>query len=383
MLSPSVIRNIRTLEWIFLIIHIIIFLSLHDKGLPFLNILVYGIFFALSFYMPEDRPYLQRCLYIYGTLILALTANSMHVATNFLVYIYLGKSCFLLRRREVFLAAILTGFGWAFSEFYSIFSAGYKVDDIIFEPLYGPVNTSFSIVFISSLSVYAGASIFTLLFCFIILTEQTSRRKAETLSRQVEELAKDLERTRIARDIHDSLGHTLTNLDIQLQLAQRLFKANPDETLKAINLAQTLSIQCIEDISYALASIRKSDFDLNQAIEHLATQIRYDTHMKVTIEIALPSLSPHISHQIYFILKECLINIQKHAQASQLHLKGQLTSLGIHLEVEDDGIGFIIEQSSTGFGLKGISERVQILGGELKVDSTLGQGTIIQINIPL
>ena len=222
-----------------------------------------------------------------------------------------------------------------------------------------------------------------LLFCFTILAEQASRRKAESLSHQIEELAKTLKRTRIARDIHDSLGQTLINLNIHLQLAQRLFKADPYEPLKAIDIAQTLSIQCIEDISYALASIRKSDFDLNQAIGHLTTQIRHNTHMKSTVEIALPPLSPHISHQIYFILKECLINVQKHAQASQVHLQGQLTSSGVHLEVKDDGVGFVAKQPSTGFGLKGISERVEMLRGELEIDSILGQGTLIQINIPL
>lgn len=383
MLSPSVIRNIRTLEWISLIIHIVIFLSLHDRGLPFLNILIYGIFFVSSFYMSEDRSYLQQRLYIYGALILAIAANSMDVATNFLIYIYLGKSCFLLWRREVFTITVLTGFGWAFSELYSIFSTSHRSGDIIFEPLYGPIYASFSRVLVSSLGIYIGASIFTLLFCFIILAEQTSRRKAETLSQQVEELAKALERTRIARDIHDSLGHTLTNLDIQLQLAQRLFKANPDKALQAVNLAQTLSIQCIEDISYALTSIRKSNFDLNQAVEHLAAQIRHNTYLKTTVDMALPSLSPHINHQIYLILKECLINIQKHAKASQVHLKGQLTSSGVRLEVEDNGIGFAAKQPSTGLGLKGISERVQMLGGELEINSILGQGTLIQIDIPL
>ena len=261
MLSPSIVRNIRTFEWVFLILHIVIFLGLHDRGLPLLHILVYGSFFALSFYIPENRSYLQRRLYIYGALVFAIAANSMEVATNFIIYIYLAKSCFLLQKREVFLATTLTGFGWAFSELYSVFNDVYMSNDIIFSPLHGATRPSFSSVLISSLGIYVGASMFTLLFCFTILAEQTSRRKAETLSQQVEELAKDLERTRIARDIHDSLGHTVTNLNIQLQLAQRLFKANPDKSLQAIDLAQTLSMQCIEDISYALASIRKSDFD--------------------------------------------------------------------------------------------------------------------------
>ena len=383
MLAPSIAQNIRIFEWFSLILHIIIFLSLHDNELPLLHILIYGGFFILSFYIPENCFYLQRRLYIYGALLLAIFANSMSVATNFIVYIYLGKSCFILQKIEVFLITILTGIGWVFSELHLSFSADYSSNDIIFNPLYGPINAAFSEILISASAIYSGSSILILLFCFTILAEQASRRKAEALSRQIEELTKTLERTRIARDIHDSLGHTLTNLDIQLKLAQRLFSSNSDEALRSINLAQTLSIQCIEDISLALASIRKSDFDLNQAIDHLITQIQSNTHMKATVEMSLPPLSSHMSYQIYFILKECMINIQKHAQASQVSLKGQLISSGVHLEVEDNGIGFVAQKSSIGFGLKGISERVQMLGGKLEINSILGQGTFVAIYIPL
>ncbi|NER78872.1 MAG: sensor histidine kinase [Leptolyngbya sp. SIO1D8] len=383
MLSPSIIRNIRMLEWVSLIIHIIIFLNIKDKGLLSLNTLIYAVFFLMSFYVPKKHSNFQHRMYIYLALILAIVANSIQVATNFLVYIYLGKSCFLLHRKETLIVTILTGFGWVSSELYAIFGAGQNNGDIIFDPAYGLIRNGFPEVFISSLGIYTGTSVFILLFCFTIISEQTSRKKAETLSQQVEELAKALERTRIARDIHDSLGHTLTNLDIQLQLAQRLFQTNSDRALQAINLAQTLSSQCIEDVSYALASIRKFDFDLNQAVDHLVNLLRQNTSIKATVEMASFSLSPQMNHQIYLLLKECLINIQKHAQASKIHLKGQLTLSGIYLEVEDNGVGFVVDQAHSGFGLKGISERVQLLGGELKIDSVVGQGTLIQIDIPL
>lgn len=389
MLSPSITRNIRILEWISLIIHIVIFLNVRDKGFLSLNVLVYLIFFVISFYIPINRSYYQRQIYIYSMLMLAIAANAMNIATNFIVYIFLSKSCFLLRRRETLIITIVAGLGWALSEVYSI--SRFRSGDVIFDPSYGLIRNDISRILVSSLGVYTGASIFILLFCFTIVAEQMSRRKAESLSQQVEELAKALERTRIARDIHDSLGHTLTNLNVQLQLARRLLQpvsnqsvqANSDRVLQVIDLAQTLSNQCIEDVSYALASIRQVDFDLNQAVEHLVNQLRHNTHMKTTVEMLFPPLSPQISHQIYFIIKECLVNVQKHAQASQIHLRGHSSSLNICLEISDDGIGFVPKQPSDGFGLKGISERVQMLGGELEIDSVLGQGTHIQINIPL
>ena len=357
MLPLSLARNIRILEWISLVIHMVIFLNSRDEGLLSFNIFAYLIFLAISLYIPMNCSYYQHRFYIYSMLILAIAANFMNIATNFLVYIYLGKSCFLLHRRETLIVTIFAGLGWTFSEVYSI--SHFRSGDIVFDPSYGLIRNDTPGILISSLGIYTGASIFILLFCFTIIAEQTSRRKAESLSQQVEELAKVLERTRIARDIHDSLGHTLTNLNVQLQLARRLLQsaaeqsvpANSNKVLQVIDLAQTLSDQCIEDVSYALASIRQADFDLNQAIEHLVNQLRHNTHMEARVEMLFPPLPPQINHQIYLITKECLVNVQKHAQASQIHLRGQSSPSNIYLEISDDGIGFIPEQSFVGFGL--------------------------------
>lgn len=391
MLSPTIVRNIRYLEWLFLIIHIILYLSkLSDQRLLSLSTpiyvlytLIYAIFFGLSFYFPEHHPYCRRRVYIYSSLVLAIAANSINVPTNFLVYLYVGKSCFLLSRKETLLIVIFAGFSWTLSELYSVYSAVEKSGDIIFDPLYGQFSVSFLRVLSSSLGIYLGASLFIVLFCFTIIAEQKSRRKAEILSQQVEALTKNLERTRIARDIHDSLGHTLTNLNVQLQLAQRLRQKDLDQAFQAIDLAQMLSSQCIEDVSYALASIRQFDFDLNQAIEHLIDQLRRNSNIKAKVALSISPLPPQISHQVYFIIKECLINVQKHAQASQVYLRGKSTPSSIWLEIGDNGVGFVPHQTPTGFGLKGISERVQMLGGELKIDSILGQGAHIQVKIPL
>ncbi|MDF5726045.1 MAG: ATP-binding protein [Rhizonema sp. PD37] len=83
------------------------------------------------------------------------------------------------------------------------------------------------------------------------------------------------------------------------------------------------------------------------------------------------------------IFKEGLMNIQKHAYASCVCLQGHATLEGIILKLQDDGIGFDPKLPHSGFGLKGMAERVQMLGGELKVKSTPGQGTHIQVTLPL
>ena len=115
-------------------------------------------------------------------------------------------------------------------------------------------------------AVYAAASIFVFLLCAMVLAEEKSRYQIVELSEQVESLATSLERTRIAREIHDSLGHTLTDLDTQLAVAQTLRSLDPTRSFQAIDTAKLLARQCIEDVSQALDRMRESDFDLNQAL---------------------------------------------------------------------------------------------------------------------
>ena len=380
MFSPLIIRNIRFLEWGFILIHAVLVIGSGEKGLSLINIIFYTLFFCLSFWFPESSPNWLPRFYICLGLSIAILGNLMNVSTDFLLYLYLGKSCFLLCRNETFLIVFLVGFGWIFGE---ITSAMNESGDIIFDA--PPIASGNSVMAISlpSLGIYVGSSIFIILLFSMILSEQKSRKKAEDLLQQVEVLAKDLERTRIARDIHDSLGHTLTSLDIQLQLAQKLRHSSPEKAFQAIDLAQTLSRQGIEDVSYALASIRRTDFDLNQAIEQLINQLRSNTSIKTKVDVVMPQLPIKLRHQIYLIIKECFINIQKHSQASQTSLRGRVSDSGLSLEIQDNGIGFIPEQKLTGFGLKGISERIQMLGGHLQIDSTIGQGTLIKIQIPL
>jgi signal transduction histidine kinase len=108
----------------------------------------------------------------------------------------------------------------------------------------------------------------------MMIAEHKSRERAETLAEQVETLAATLERTRIARDIHDSLGHTLTNLDIQLQVALKLHDRDSNKALQSLEHAKQLSSQCIDDVSRVLQTMRQPDFDLNQALETLVEQLR-------------------------------------------------------------------------------------------------------------
>ncbi len=216
----------------------------------------------------------------------------------------------------------------------------------------------------------------------MVIAEYKSRLRAEQLSEQVESLVATLERTRIAREIHDSLGHTLTALDIQLEVAQKLRFHNLEQAFEAVDTAKMLAGQCIEDASFALHRMRQSDFDLNQALTALMEQMRQNA-VQVQWEVNLPQLSIHQSYQIYCIVKEGLVNVQKHARASQVSFCGRLTSEGIILDLKDNGIGFDPKTKYAGFGIQGMVERVQLLGGKVEIKTALAQGTQIMVILPL
>lgn len=214
----------------------------------------------------------------------------------------------------------------------------------------------------------------------MIVAEEKSRQRAEELSQQVQTLAATLERTRIAREIHDSLGHTLTDLNTQLEVAQKLRSHNLEESFQAVDTAKMLAGQCIEDVSQALHQMRQSDFDLKIS---LMEQVRQNSALQVKWEVNLPQQSLYKDYQIYCIVKEGIMNVQKHASATQVSFCGNLTNASILLEIKDNGIGFDLEKNPTGFGLQGMMERVQLLGGNIYIKTALKEGTQIQVTLPL
>jgi signal transduction histidine kinase len=382
-LSPSIIWKLRYLEWLFLATHLILAISISDGDDSLLfNLAVYGIFIVFSWMLPINRSLNWQRGYILSAMLLIVAANFLDVSLDLLVYLYIAKSFFLLGKKTTIGITILTGIGWVASECYAEMQEFEGSDTIRFEPPFGVGDYSPQSIFIFALGLYIAVSIFTIFFSSVIVAEHESRKRAEALTEQVRILAINLERTRIARDIHDSLGHTLTNLDIQLKLARKLRDRDLDKTWEAIDQASLLSAQCIEDVSHAVQTMRRSDFKLDRALSNLVEQIRNNHNLNIQWNLNLPPLSLSTSHQIYCVVKEGLINIQKHSNASRVLFQGYYTSAEVVLKLKDDGVGFDPQQINSGCGLQGIVERVQAIQGKLEVETAPGRGTQILVTIP-
>lgn len=384
--SPSIARILRYVEWTVLVVILVI--VLFDPGftawhfLPTWTVFLFLAAFAgLSVIFPIDCPVWQRRAYVLVEALLVLASQFAGFNFDILLHLLIAKSCFLLSRRDVAITVGSLGLLWLPLQISLI----PKVFEFVQH--YYQVSQNSGKLILSSAINYTGsyiiASTFVLLFSYAIVAERKSRQRAETLTQEVETLAATLERTRIAQEIHDSLGHTLTTLDIQLEVAQKLRQRDPEKALQALDTAKQLASQSLQDVRHALQTMRSSTVNLNEAAIALVEQVRQNQAFTIHADLNLPSLPLQMSHQLYCILKEALMNVQKHAQASQVQVYGHSTMEQIHLQITDNGIGFDPHQPYCGFGLRGMQERVAIMGGRMQIKSGFAQGTTISIAIDL
>ena len=359
------------------------------RGGDYLVFGVFGLFIILSRRLPTHRPLWQRRTYIWVEIgaLLATRLFSRWGLDLFLLLV-LAKSCFLLRLREVIVTAIASGIFWQVitaQEIAQQFSQPMNADHLhnqLEATLAQPLSIQVITVILTHATVFIAAGLLIVLLCLTVISERKSREREAALTQAVETLAADLERARITRDIHDSLGQTLTSLDVQIELAQRLYERGSDQVRPLLDTSQLLARQSLQEVRRAFSTLREEPFNLNMALTHLMAPFKSDPSLRAESKIDLPQLPLQTSHQIYCIVKEGLENIRRHSHAHAICLQGKATPTDVIIYLEDDGDGFDPSQPSSGFGLRGMQERAQLLGGSVRVNSTPGQGTCIQLRVP-
>ena len=207
---------------------------------------------------------------------------------------------------------------------------------------------------------------------------------------QAEELAAVQERNRIAREIHDSLGHALTALNVQLQTAV-LLKEQPNRAEPFVHRARQLGITAMQEVRKSVRALRQADepeSSLTDTIAALVNDFRQGSGIDVELQIhAEPTdilVSNAIIKALYRIVQEALTNIYKYAEATTVIVEVEIIPENLRLIVKDNGRGFDPSQvSGTGFGLQGMQERVAALNGTFALKAEPGRGCRIQIEVPL
>ena len=237
-------------------------------------------------------------------------------------------------------------------------------------------------------------------FYTVILRDVTERkRNEEALGRSREEIRKlalaaqslgEQEKSRVARELHDELGQALTALKIDVAWLCEVLASAPDEVKRKLALMQVLldsTVAATRRISADLRPLILDDLGLEAAADWLAQNFSSRTGVACELAVApdmLDLADPHAT-TVFRALQESLTNIAKHAAASQVEVTLERDADSVVLTVRDNGRGFAsgAPRKPESFGLLGLRERANLLGGELSVESAPGRGTSIELRLPM
>ena len=225
--------------------------------------------------------------------------------------------------------------------------------------------------------------------------ERTEQLKIEITARKESEVqfkAVLTERTRLAQELHDTVEQTLAGISLQLDTASKLHYRNPDNSLHHLDLARNMMAKSQVEVRQSVWDLRSralERFDLSSALAEGARQITCGTEIKVRLEThGEPQPLPEVVEEnLLRIGQEALANIIKHSKATDVEIDLQFETRQVNLQVKDNGTGFD-RQNALGpheghFGLLGMSERAKRLGGQFKIFSESGKGTLVRAEIPL
>lgn len=224
------------------------------------------------------------------------------------------------------------------------------------------------------------------------LIEELKRAQQELEVARVKEaeLAVLQERERLARDMHDSLGHNLVALSVQLEAVQRLYSTDPEAASRMLDNLKSLTRTSMDELRRTLAGLRSPGLGgqaLDEALRKMCADFSQRTGSEVTcrIDADTTALPPIVSEALWRSAQEALTNIEKHADASQVSVHLGKQGREVFLAVQDNGLGFDpVQPVGAGhYGLVGMRERVEGIGGRVQISSqAAASGTTVEINIP-
>jgi signal transduction histidine kinase len=213
------------------------------------------------------------------------------------------------------------------------------------------------------------------------LSERVSR---DAVRRVVE--AQELERARLARELHDETGQALTSILLGLKSLED--RVDSDDGRTAVTELRNLVVSTLQDVRRLAVELRPAaldDFGLVPAIERLRDTVEEQGGLSIDVQSPLGDerLPQETETALYRIVQEALINVLKHAAATRVTVRLSRSGKTVALVVQDDGNGF--DPASVrdgGLGLVGMRERVALLGGRLTVESSEGGGTLLKAEVP-
>ncbi|HLZ23883.1 MAG TPA: sensor histidine kinase, partial [Ktedonobacterales bacterium] len=260
-------------------------------------------------------------------------------------------------------------------------------------------------VFLQSFVSLAPAFVFCMGFAVVLRREFEQRARSEALVAQlevaqaqlrahadeVEELAVARERNRIAREIHDTLGHYLTILAVQLETALKLEERGDTRLQDELAEARRVAAECLTEVRRSVAALRPADptvISFGAALEGLAREFEAaqpETEIVLDIEGPAQALPAEYRVALYRCVQEGLTNIRKHAHATKVLVRLRVDKQIAELAVLDNGLGAVseVDGHEPGFGLLGMRERIALLDGSVTAGAEPGRGWRVDVHVPV
>jgi signal transduction histidine kinase len=393
--QTSPFRLLRLLEWVLLgvaaAIQLVVATVWPSVGVPLLNGLGLAIFAAMRFVLPQQSTLPRKLLFTaleFGLLLL-LTFVGEFPRPSLLYIVLVIRNCVLLAGGDVVqgrLRTLITTLAFILCVLsQSSRSWQGRLPIQIWSQL-GPAS-------IGMLIVLGLVFLCLQLLVDAVLSERKGQEqlaeanaKLRRYALKIEELATEQERNRIARDIHDSLGHSLTVFNIHLEAAIRLLHSEPTEAEALLLEVKQLGAKALQDVRESVTVLRTDPLQgrsLSEAIAQLVADFQRTTGISPTCTLKLDRpLIGELNLTLYRLVQESLTNICKHAAATEVAIGIQQCDQDIQVIIQDNGRGFNLHHNPLGFGLQGMQERTFALGGTLKIKTAPGQGCHIQAAFP-
>jgi signal transduction histidine kinase len=231
---------------------------------------------------------------------------------------------------------------------------------------------------------------FAYIFGFLSDFEKRQNQKLAVLYKTASEAAIQEGRRSIAQELHDRLLQLLASLTLRLEVCRKQLMERPAELARELELLEEAARSSMTEIRQFLSGKAPPTLETGRLLEKLRDEMKFlrdglGLRMVLESEPEDLSLPPHVEQELYYVLREGLINVARHSQASQAELILKESEDKIQASLQDNGIGFDPStiKAKLSYGLGSMEERIKKLGGNFSIKSSPGKGTTITFAMPL
>jgi signal transduction histidine kinase len=231
------------------------------------------------------------------------------------------------------------------------------------------------------------AVVFVVVYVGVAEREREARQRTEALAGEVAQLAAANERNRMAREIHDTLGHYLTVIHVQLEAARAVIARDPERGMLAVTRAQGLAKDGLAAVRQSVKALREEG-SVDGIADQIASLVESARDERFAVALTISGTPRPVNAAVALALHrttlEALTNVRKHADtATNVEIELAFRDDGlVQLRVKDDGKGGVEETSGTGFGLRGIRERAEQLKGRASYHMAPNEGFTLSVELP-